>query len=176
MTIMISGMGKSRLLDILAAPNGTNDSGRNVKEQAITEFGTSHAHDNRLLEFSNRISNAVGLCATFNGDSGRREDLNSIPQAVKALSMRFLWGYFCNTAETQYSSFVEDCAGSLVKSISLLKTVNLILQDIGQDLDLIMCIDELMLAENGCPCKDMTDAARDILSGLVYFIRPCLLS
>jgi hypothetical protein len=169
-TIMVSGMGKSRLLDILAAPNETNDSGRKVKEQAITEFGANHAHDDKLLEFSNRISNAVGLCATFNGDSGRREDLALIPQAVNALSMRFLWGYFCNTVETPWTSFVKDCAGSLVKSISLLKTVNLILQDIGQDLDLIMCIDELMLAENGCPCKDMTDAARDILSGLVHFL------
>ena len=164
-------MGKSRLLDILAAPNGAKLNVRNVKEEAIKEFvSANHEQGEELLEFTTRISKAVGLCATFNGYSGRREDLELIPQAVKALSMRFLWGYFCNTAETLYSSFVEDFAGSLVKSISLQKVVSLILQDIGQDQDLIMCIDELMLAEDGCPYEDMTNAAKNILSGLVHIL------
>jgi hypothetical protein len=160
-------MGKSRLLDILVAPNGVNDSGRTVKEQGIKEFvGGYHEQDEELLEFYNRISKAVGLCASFNGDSGRRRDLGLIPKAMEALSMRFLWGYFCSTVETSWSSFVGDCAGFLVESISLEKVVDLILQDIGQDLDLIMCIDELVLAEDGCPYENITDAARDILSGL----------
>ena len=161
-------MGKSRLLATLAAPHKANNSERNVKEQAIKEFSEKQdALSKERAGFCSRISRAVGICATFNGDSGRRNDLAQIPSASQALSMRFLWGYFCDTAETKWQSFVASCKDLLMPTISLQHTVSLILQDIGHTLDMIMCIDELMLAEDGCPHEGITAAAKDILSELV---------
>ncbi len=164
-------MGKSRFLDTLAAPFGDDGSGRQVKEEALTELSkiTDQQDYDRQI-FVNRISKAIGLCATFNGSSRRIDDLDLIPDAVEALSMRFLWGYFCDTTKTTWTLFTRYCANSLVSTISLERTIRLILNDINQDQDIIMCIDELMLAQNGCPCQDITNAAKKILSALVHFL------
>jgi len=162
------GMGKSRLLDVLAASPGRKDSGRLVKETAVRSFfenGACSPEVARLRrEFGERILNAVGVCATFNGPSGREFDQEIVPDAEQALALRLLWGYFVDSNVTGWKDFVLNCAGPAVAAkVSLSPVLKLVEQDCGPDRHVIVCVDELMLCAGGRPEREVTDTANAIL-------------
>jgi len=110
------------------------------------------------------LVNAVGVCATFNGPSGREFDQEIVPDAEQALALRLLWGYFVDSNVTGWKDFVLNCAGPAVAAkVSLSPVLKLVEQDCGPDRHVIVCVDELMLCAGGRPEREVTDTANAIL-------------
>ena len=169
------GMGKSRLLDVMAARpcHGTcchrwpaEHSQWEQKCQAIDRLRTRTPAS---AAFCDRLKTATGVCATFNSGSKRSKDNQLLPNAGTALAVRAVWGHFFGSDDLMmpYETFA---ALDGVNGLDLVSALRLIAADCrdedDEQLDIIFCVDELMLAHNGAPQSTLTEAVKDVLSAI----------
>jgi hypothetical protein len=155
------GMGKSTMLDVLAAGTRSSESFRRAK-QILLEHLKSSNPDSKFADFCCRLSNAMAVSVTFNSGSPRALDQDIIPDPVRALFVRLLWSHFCPSV--LFQDFAQCFAGFTYSAFSQ-DVIDLLLTEAG-DRDIILCVDELMHVEGGKRTGEVTKAVSSVLTVL----------
>lgn len=167
LTVIIAapGDGKSRLLSALAVNEDDEFGDRSAKEAAISHVNSNERaqHSHMLSDFCDNLLGACGLCVTFNAGSDRDKDILAFSDPSVALCSRMLWAHFCDSRVVPYPSFVASTHDSL-QTMNIDCVNRLILEDIGPQRHLVLCVDELMLVETA---EDKAlDSVRQLLNSL----------
>ena len=153
------GMGKSTMLDVLAAGAGSSTKLRQAKERLLEDLKALKPAQ-ELVQFCDRISNAMAVSVTFNAGSRRAADQHLISHPEHALSVRLLWSHFC--PKVPYSQFAKWFTDFNLAGFS--ENVIQLLQAEAGDKDIILCVDELMYVDTGPrPRNQVTAGVSDIL-------------
>eukprot|EP00163_Fabomonas_tropica_P009486 TRINITY_DN192_c0_g1_i7.p1 TRINITY_DN192_c0_g1~~TRINITY_DN192_c0_g1_i7.p1 ORF type:complete len:406 (+),score=17.63 TRINITY_DN192_c0_g1_i7:711-1928(+) len=150
------GMGKTRLLQVLATPasDSDNDINGRAKRDALAAFeGQEDSQDEERARFCSTFRQAVGVYCTFNSGQEVVSDHSpdSLGDSNVSLAARLYYAYWIDMGQ---KSFTQFCEPFQWKSICVDDVVQAIRADINnEDRPLVICVDEVMLWGGECDDK-----------------------